>query len=304
MAPGQDDLSHFHEPVLVAEVLSWLLPAGSETTGLVVDGTVGAGGHAAAILTAAPAATLLGFDRDPLAVRLATERLAPFADRASVEHGSYADLGSVLAAQERPAPVGVLLDVGLSSMQLDDAERGFSYRVDDAIPDMRFDPESDDPRAVDLLNTLSERDLADIFFELGEEPRARAVARAIVRARPITTVGQLAEVVRRHALRGRRHDPATRSFQGLRIAVNRELDVLAEGLRGAIDALAPSGRLVVLCFHSGEERAVKTAFRDAKRDGLGQILTKKPVRAMDVEVKRNPRARPARLRAFERAPAS
>lgn len=303
MGPGPNDLSHFHEPVLVAEVLTYLLRDGAAASGLVVDGTVGAGGHAAVILDTAPDTTLLGFDRDPLAVRLATERLAPFGDRATVMRGSYADLPAVLERTGRPAPTAVLLDVGLSSMQLDDPERGFSYRADDAVPDMRFDPESDDPRAVDIVNHVSERELADLIFELGEEPRARAVARAIVQARPIMTVGQLAQVVRRSALRTRRHDPATRTFQALRIAVNRELDVLRDGIDGAVVSLAPEGRLVVLCFHSGEERVVKAAFRDAKRDGLGQILTKKPVRATEEEVRRNPRAKPARLRAFARAEA-
>lgn len=302
MAPSPDDLSHFHEPVLVSEVLAHLLADGPATRGLVVDGTVGAGGHAAAVLEAAPAVTVLGLDRDPLAVELAGRRLAPFGDRASVVHASYATMGEVLRSRGHPAPCGILLDVGVSSMQLDDPERGFSFRADEAIPDMRFDPQSDDPRAVDLVNHASEKDLARILFEYGEEPRARAVARAIVRARPITTVGALREVVRRHALRVRRHDPATRTFQGLRIAVNRELDVLREGLEGALALLAPRGRLVVVCFHSGEERCAKDAFRSAKRAGLGHVLTKKPVRATEEEVKRNPRARPARLRAFERGP--
>ncbi len=301
MSPGPDDLSHFHEPVLVSEVLEHLLVDGPETQGLVVDGTVGAGGHAAAVLTAAAGVTLIGLDRDPLAVRLATERLSPYGERAAVEHASYASMGAVLAERDADAPVGILLDVGLSSMQLDDASRGFSFRAGEATPDMRFDPDSDDPRAIDLVNHASEKDLARIFHEYGEEPRARAVARALVRARPLTTVAALAEVIRGSALRLRRIDPATRTFQALRIAVNRELDVLAEGLETAIELLAPRGRLVVICFHSGEEREVKQAFREAKQAGRGRVLTKKPVRAMDVEVKRNPRARPARLRAFERA---
>ncbi|MDJ0975831.1 MAG: 16S rRNA (cytosine(1402)-N(4))-methyltransferase RsmH [Planctomycetota bacterium] len=303
MTPGPDDLFHFHEPVLVSEVLEHLLADGPATAGLIVDGTVGAGGHAAAVLEAAPATTLLGLDRDPVALELATKRLAPFGDRATVLHASYASMGELLATRGLPAPTGILLDVGVSSMQLDDPERGFSFRADEAIPDMRFDPGSDDPRAIDLVNHADEKELARILFEYGEEPRARAVARAIVRARPLTTVGALREVVRRHALRVRRHDPATRTFQGLRIAVNRELEVLRAGLAAALDALAAGGRLVVLCFHSGEERCVKDAFREAKRAGHGRVLTKKPVRATEAEVKRNPRARPARLRAFERGPA-
>ncbi|MDA1195068.1 MAG: 16S rRNA (cytosine(1402)-N(4))-methyltransferase RsmH [Planctomycetota bacterium] len=298
MAPGSDDLSHVHEPVLVQEVLAFLALERSPG-GLVVDGTVGAGGHAAAILRAHPDVRLLGIDRDPAILTHAAQRLAPFGDRVRLVHRSYAELAEVLAEAGESAPAGVLLDVGVSSLQLDDPSRGFSFRGGEHAPDMRFDSSSSDATAGELINHASERNLARILFELGDEPRARSVARAIVAARPITTVAQLREVVARSALRVRRHDPATRTFQALRIAVNDELGHMERGLDVALRQLATGGRLVVLCFQSAEERLVKTAFREAARERRGRILTKKPVRATSEEVRRNPRARPARLRAFE-----
>ncbi len=285
---------------MVQEVLDYLGlsdPATGEV--LIVDGTVGAGGHAAALLKARDGVSLLGLDRDPAILEHAERRLAPFGARVRLAHASYEDLPAVLAAEGLPAPGGVLLDVGVSSLQLDDPTRGFSFRADDEVPDMRFDATSDEPTAQDLLNHVKERELARILQEYGEEPRARSVARAIVQQRPILTVGQLSEIVRRHAQRIRRIDPATRTFQALRIAVNDELGHFERGLGVAIDCLRPHGRLVVLCFQSAEERLVKSAFRAAKLAGKGQILTKKPVRATAEEVRRNPRARPTRLRAFE-----
>jgi 16S rRNA (cytosine1402-N4)-methyltransferase len=303
-APDRDALSHIHEPVLVKEVLAHLFaaedsPEAGNTPTLVVDGTVGMGGHAAAVLEARPEARLLGLDRDPEALRIAGERLAPFGRRVSLEKASYADLEQVLAHRAEGAPRAVLLDLGVSSLQLDAPGRGFSFRQGDEALDMRFDPAAGGPTAQELVNHASEEDLVRWLAEYGEEPRARAVARALVRARPLRTAGEVAEVARRHALRGRRHDPATRTFQGLRIAVNDELGHLERGLRAALTSLATGGRLVVLAFHSGEERRVKEAFREAVREGRGRVLTKKPVRAGVGEVRRNPRARAARLRAFE-----
>ena len=304
MAPGQDDLFQFHDPVMVEEVLAHLLlddaAQPSAATGLFLDGTVGAGGHAAALLERAPSAQLIGLDRDELAVELARRRLAPFGERARVFQRSYADLADVLAEVGAPAPAGILLDLGLSSMQLDDPERGFSFRFEDAAPDMRFDASSERHSAAEWLNKVSERDISEALSLYGGEPRAKAVARAIVAARPIMTVGQLTDVIRKHAVRLKRIDAATRSFQGIRIAVNDEFGHLERGLEAALEALRPLGRLVVLSFHSGEERLVKAAFRAAKLAGKGRILTKKPIRAMESEVRRNPRARPTRLRAFER----
>lgn len=311
MAPGSDAPSQFqnnesddtrrpHEPVLVAEVLRELAPAiEHRPDGLLVDGTVGAGGHAHALLAAHPAVRLLGIDRDPSALPLAQARLAPFAARVELVHGSYAELARLLP--EGSAPIAILLDVGVSSMQIDRHERGFSYRAGDVPPDMRFDMGEDIPSALDLVNHADARRLQEILFEYGDEPRARAVARAIVSARPIRSTEHLAEVIRRNALRGRRHDPATRAFQGLRIAVNDEFGHLERGLRVAIEQLAAGGRLAVIAFHSGEERRVKEAFREAKRAGQGEIITRKPIRCEESEGRRNPRARPARLRVFERA---
>lgn len=299
MAADRDDLSHIHQPVLVSEVLEHLRVA-SQEPGHFVDGTAGLGGHVEALLTASPSARVLGIDRDAQALALATERLAAFGDRAQLVHGSYADIARILDETKWPAPDGILLDLGLSSLQLDDPQRGFSFRFDDAPLDMRFDASSE-ATAAEFVNHRSEREIADALHHLGEEPRARAVARAIVRARPITSVGHLREVVSRAALRVRRHDPATRTFQALRMAVNAEYDHLTRGLRAAIEVLAPGGRLVVLAFHSGEERAIKEAFREAVQGARGRILTKKPLRPTDEEVRRNIRARPARLRAFERA---
>lgn len=286
--------------MLVAEVLAHLEPAlGRAAEPVLVDGTVGLGGHAEACLRAFPALRVLGLDRDGEALALAGRRLAAFGARVQLVQASYADAGEALARRGWPAPLGVLLDVGVSSLQLDRGERGFSFRREDAPADMRFDAGGDEPTAAAYLNHVEERELARVLFELGGEPRARAVARALVRARPFSTVGQIAAVARRHALRLRRIDPATRTFQALRMAVNDEPGHLARGLAAALALLAPGGRLVVIAFHSGEERLVKAAFRDAQRAGRGRVLTRKPVRAGEPEVRANPRARPARLRAFE-----
>ena len=301
MSAGRDDLSHLHQPVMVREVLAWL-DITPTRDGLVVDGTLGLGGHAEAILEAAPHCRLLGLDRDTAALEHARMRLARFGDRVIVRHASYADVTDVLRDLEAPAPFAMLLDVGLSSFQLDDPERGFAFRFEDAPLDMRFDPTGDGPTAAELVNSMPERELADLLFHHADEPRSRAIARALVRARPLVTVGDVADVVRRHAARGRRHDPASRVFQALRIAVNDELGHLERGLHAALRALAPGGRLVVLAFQSGEERLVKDAFRAARAEGLGRPLTPKPIRPMEDETRRNPRARPTRLRAFERAP--
>lgn len=305
MTPADDDLSKLHRPVLLAEVLAHLDGLGLDQPGAVlVDGTVGLGGHAAAILEAYGDVRLLGMDRDPEALAIARARLARFGARVRLVHRSYAELGTELAAASVqaawPAPSAVLLDLGVSSLQLDRAERGFSFRGGAAAPDMRFDATDDGPTAADVVNRASEADLARMLFEHGQEPRARAVARAIVRGRPYSSVEALAAAIRRAALRGGRIDPATRSFQALRIWVNDEAGHLERGLRAALEALAPGGRLLVLCFHSGEERAVKAAFAEAVRAGLGRVITKKPIRSSEQESADNPRARPARLRVFER----
>ncbi len=302
MDPGTDDLSHLHRPVLLAEALAALGPAlGGPGEPLLVDGTVGLGGHAAALLGAHPALRLVGLDRDPEALAAAAVRLAPFGARARLVRGSYADLEATLRSAGLPAPCAVLLDLGVSSLQLDRAERGFSFRAPGAPADMRFDPTDEGATAAAYVNVTDERELARVRDELRGELRARAVARGLVRARPLTTTGEIAAVARRFARRGGRIDPATRTFQALRMAVNDEPGHLERGLEAALHALAPAGRLAVIAFHSGEERLVKAAFREAQRAGLGRVLTRKPVRAGADELRANPRARPARLRVFERS---
>ena len=298
-APGRDDLSQVHEPVLVQEVIAHLLPGGeAPLPGWVIDGTVGAGGHALTVLRHDARISLLGLDRDAEVLGIAGTRLESFASRVRLVHDSYANVGAHIGALDGPR-LGVLLDLGLSSLQMDAPNRGFSFGAGEAVPDMRFDQDEDTPTALELVNHEDERTLADLIFELGGEPRARTVARRIVDARPIRDTAHLAQVVRSGALRMKRLDAATRTFQALRMAVNDELGHLVRGIAAAIDALSPSGRLVIICFHSGEERAVKQAFREAVREGRGRIITKKPIRPMDEETRRNPRARSARLRVFE-----
>jgi 16S rRNA (cytosine1402-N4)-methyltransferase len=287
---------------MVSEVLGHLFDdeAPARPT-LVVDGTVGLGGHALAVLERSAATRVLGLDRDAEALTLARERLAAHTARVRLVQASYAELADVLSACEEEAPWGVLLDLGASSLQFDDPARGFSFRAPSPDVDMRFDRTSEGPTALELVNELPEAELSRIVHEYGEEPRARAVARAIVEARPITDGARLVEVVRRNAWRTRRHDAATRTFQALRIAVNEEYEHIERGLGAALDVVAPNGRVVVLSFHSGEDRLVKNAFRDAAKAGRGAVRTKKPQRPSEGEVRENPRARPAKLRAFERS---
>ncbi|MCX8068855.1 MAG: 16S rRNA (cytosine(1402)-N(4))-methyltransferase RsmH [Anaerolineae bacterium] len=300
-----------HIPVLVNAVLSWLQVCPG---GVYIDGTVGGGGHAEAILTAsAPDGRVLGLDRDPQALEFAWGRLSRFGDRVTLRHGSFAHLAA-LAADFAPAD-GVLLDLGLSSLQLADPERGFSFTQEGPL-DMRFDPTEDVPTAADLVNTLSVKELTDVLYRYGEERQARRIAEAIVAARPLHTTTELARLVER-VVGGRREriHPATRVFQALRIAVNRELEALEAALPQALDVLKPGGRLVVISFHSLEDRIVKQFLQRESRDCLCppeipvcvcghrarlRILTPKPVRPDEAEVAANPRARSARLRAAEK----
>jgi 16S rRNA (cytosine1402-N4)-methyltransferase len=279
-----------HEPVMVDEVLRFL---GQATT--VMDMTLGAGGHAEALL-ASGVERVIGLDRDPVAIELATARLARFGERFAAVQTRFSDV----PAENRVD--GVLYDLGVSSMQLDRPERGFSYRVDGPL-DMRMGPDGE--RAMDVVNTAPEEELARIVFQYGEERRSRRVAAAIVRARsraPIETTDELAGVVASAlgARRGGPH-PARRTFQALRIAVNRELEELAASLPRAVDILAPGGRVIVIAYHSLEDRIVKRFFNAAPDL---EILTKKPLRPSAVEAARNPRARSAKLRAAERSRAA
>jgi 16S rRNA (cytosine1402-N4)-methyltransferase len=311
-ASPNDAGAGLHTPVLYQQVLSALRPsAGSRY----IDGTLGAGGHAFGILQASgPDGMLLGLDRDPEAVHLAASRLVVFGDRALLQQGSFAELKAVADRASFPDVHGVLLDLGLSSMQLADPSRGFSFQQAGPL-DMRFD-RSQPVSAADLINGTSERGLADILLRFGDEPRAHRIARAIVAARPLSSTVELAEIVAAtHRGRRTRIHPATRTFQALRIAVNDELTALQAGLEQAVDLLRPEGRLVVISFHSLEDRTVKGYFRRESQDCIcppGQpvctcghrarvkIITRRPIRASEDEVKANARSRSARMRVAER----
>lgn len=310
-SPDGSDASP-HTPVLFQEVLSGLKPKSGSR---IIDGTVGAAGHAYGILEASsPDGILLGLDRDPEALSIARERLTDFGTRVILKHGSFADLLDHAAGIGWQTVHGVLLDLGVSSMQLVDPDRGFSFREDGPL-DMRFDP-SQELRAADLVNELSVEELASVFHRYGEEPKAYKIARAIVQARPLTSTRQLADlVIRVVGRKNRRIHPATRTFQALRIAVNEELDTLEDGLTQAIQMLEPGGRLAVISFHSLEDRIVKRAFRRASQDCICppeqpictcvgrrtlDLLTKRPTRPTREEVERNPKARSGRLRVAEK----
>jgi 16S rRNA (cytosine1402-N4)-methyltransferase len=299
--------------VLLHETVELLAPRAG---GRYVDCTVGAGGHARAILEASgPDGRLLGLDADASALALAREQLARFGGRVELVHANFRDVAAVARAHGFDGADGVLLDLGVSSMQLDTAERGFSFRADAPL-DMRLDT-SGGITAAELIASLGERELADLIHRLGEEPRARAVARAVVAARrraPIETTGQLAAVVSRVVPRGRIHG-ATRTFQALRIAVNDELGALREALLGAHDVLSDGGRLAVISFHSLEDRVVKQYIAAQSRPcacpprtpvcvcGRQPRLlpvTRKPVTPGPDELRANPRARSAKLRVAAR----
>ena len=287
-----------HEPVLRAETVELLDPAGR---GLVVDCTVGTGGHAAALLEAG-AARVLGLDRDAEALPAARRCLAAWGDRVNLVHADYRGLGAVLDRLGVERIDGALADLGCSSLQLEAEGRGFSFRRDDPL-DMRMDRTTGRTLA-DLLARATPERLADVIFEYGDERHSRRIARAIVAAwagAGIRTTAELAAVVRRAArYRGRsRIDPATRTFQALRIWVNQELDGLDAFLRSTAGRLKAGARLAVISFHSLEDRVVKRTLRELERGGqlALRILTRKPVRPSGDEVARNPRARSARLRA-------
>ena len=280
-----------------------------------MDGTVGAGGHAWGILQASsPDGQLLGMDVDPQALEMAGKKLAEYSGRWHLVQASYVTLKEQLEELKWEKVDGILLDLGLSSMQLETPARGFSFRSDAPL-DMRFDPEGK-VRAADLVNHLDEAELADLLFRYGEERRSRRVARAIVQARPINTTAQLARVVA-GATRGGKSGihPATRTFQALRIAVNGELEALEQVLPQTLDVLHLGGRLAVISFHSLEDRMVKQFMRKESRDCICppqqpdctcghkaslRVLTSKPIRPQGEEVERNPRSRSARLRVAER----
>ena len=285
-----------HIPVLMNEVLEGLRPQPGAT---IVDGTLGGGGHTRALAERIlPGGRVIAFDLDPAAIARAEQTLAGMP--IEVAAASYVDIPEVLAQLEIRTVHGILLDLGLSSDQLADADRGFSFQADGEL-DLRFDPENGEP-AWRMLARLSEQHLADVIYLYGEERFSRRIARKIVEQRrtdPIRTAGQLAALIRSCVPRSRGHniDPATRTFQALRIAVNGELDALENALRRLPDCLAVGGRLAIISFHSLEDRLVKQAFRSDPR--LSET-TRKPIEASDAESNRNPRARSAKLRVAER----
>jgi 16S rRNA (cytosine1402-N4)-methyltransferase len=287
-----------HVPVMTDEVVAALHPADG---GVFVDCTVGLGGHARALL-AAGATRLVGIDRDPAALALAASALGEWGGRVELVHGDYRDAPRLLDERGIGEIDGAVADLGVSSLQLDGEGRGFSFQRDEAL-DMRMDT-SQGPTAADLIGDADERDLADVIYRYGEERRSRAVARAIVAARreaPIRTTAQLASIVRRVVGRRGRIDPATRTFQAIRIWVNGELDGLDLFLRALCARLRLGARFAVVTFHSLEDRPVKHTFRAlAGEGGAFRLVTKKSLVPGDGEIRSNPRARSARLRAIER----
>jgi len=299
--------SVLHTPVLLNEVLDGLrVKAG----GRYIDCTLGSGGHAVAILERSePDGRLLGIDLDPMAVQVSRQRLGAYGDRVRLVHKTFAQLKAVASAEGFIPANGVLLDLGMSSVQLERGERGFSFQKEGPL-DMRMDPE-EGTTADQLVNQLDEKELAEIISNYGEEAKARAVARAIVRNRPLKTTRELAEVVARTVGRRGRIHPATRTFQALRIAVNNELDALSSVLPQTTEVLATGGVLAVITFHSLEDRLVKRYMANESRDCICppelpvcvcahertlKTLTRKPVRPSAEEISRNPRSRSAKLR--------
>ena len=291
-----------HKSVLLKEVLEWLAPAPGM---IVVDGTLGAGGHAEAVLERIlPGGLLIGFDKDPEALARAKEVLSRFGDRTMILHEDFRNVAKRLKTLQKEKAQGVLLDLGVSSMQLDTPERGFSFKQNGPL-DMRMNPE-ESLTAREIVNRFSEKDLLKILWNYGEERFARRIVERIARERsqrPIETTGELEAIVFQAAPKAYRYGrihPATRTFQALRIAVNREREALEEFLSSVLEILDTKGRLVIISFHSLEDRAVKTAFRKFEKEKRGRVLTKKPVVPNDAEVADNPRARSAKLRAFEK----
>jgi 16S rRNA (cytosine1402-N4)-methyltransferase len=289
-----------HEAVMPAQVVSLLEPSRG---GLFVDCTTGLGGHTMLLLDHG-AERVLGLDRDADALQIAAARLQAYGDRVELVHSDYRQLGAVLEARSIAGVHGVLVDLGVSSMQLDADGRGFTFRRDEPL-DMRMD-RTTGPTLADLLDTVEEEDLANVIFQFGEERHSRRIARSIVRRRAsgrIETTGELADLVRRAVpARGyQRIDPATRTFQALRIWVNRELEALDTFLTDASRRLLAGARLAVISFHSLEDRIVKHTFRAIAAAGdLWRVLTRKPVVPGEDEIARNPRARSAKLRVIER----
>jgi len=292
-----------HVTVLLKEAIDFLAV---RRGGTYIDATVGLGGHSYEIARRLGAqGRLIGVDRDPAALEIARERLVVGADAADwpaieLRHGSFSELANDQRRTTNDQVDGILADVGVSSFQLNTPARGFSFQADGPL-DMRMNPQSE-LTAEQVVNQFDEVTLANLIYEFGEERRSRRIARAIVRSRPISSTAELAAVISA-AARSMKHErihPATRTFQALRIFVNRELVELRGLLEAAPQLLESSGRMVVISFHSLEDRIVKDAFRDGVKQGIYRVLTKKPVTASQEEVDRNPRSRSAKLRAIEK----
>ena len=302
---------HIHVPVMVNEIIGIFEFI---TEGFLVDATLGLGGHAAALLRSNPSISLLGIDSDSQAIDIARERLEEFDERSILKHGNYVNMQAIAKKGEVNPVFGVLLDLGLSSFQLASKQRGFSFNGEGPL-DMRFD-QSADVTAADIVNKSTKKQLADIFFKLGEERKSRQIADLIVRNRPLVSTDKLVALIKRAAGTGNgKIHPATRTFQALRIAVNDELDGLYDFIVAAARILAPGGRLVILSFHSLEDRLAKQAFRYLESDCVCpprlpqcactkftevEILTKRPLKPKNNEVEANPRSRSANLRALVR----
>jgi len=287
-----------HTPVLLEEVLHWLEVKGD---GTYLDATVGGGGHAAAIAQRLSSGRLIGLDRDAQALEIARERLKDFGERVTLVHAEFSKIGDVARELGLPPLDGVLADLGVSSMQLDRTERGFSFREAGPL-DMRMNREAPET-AEEIVNRWPEKELANLLYREGEEHDSRRIARSIVRARPIRDTAHLATVVAgARRLRGRQKlHPATKTFLALRIAVNREMEELGQFLLRTPATLSSGGRWVVLSYHSREDRMVKQAFQRLAQSGEMKILTKKIVQPGEEEIQANPRARSAKLRAAEKA---
>lgn len=300
-----------HRPVLYQETIQYLTANQAKRF---LDCTAGAGGHSEGLLQSSPNSQLLALDLDPHAIALTQARLEKFGERAKVVQASYWDAAEVLNSIGWDGVDGILMDLGVSSMQLDQAERGFSFRHDAPL-DMRFDPDKG-PSAADLVNTLEEAELAKIIWEFGEEKFSRRVAKEIIKARPLYTTFQLADVVRKAVGKTREKlDPATRTFQAMRIAVNNELEGITEAIPSLIANLKTNGRIAIISFHSLEDRIVKQIFRQESTDCLCppeklicdcghqatiKVLTKRPITATEDELQNNPRSRSAKLRIAEK----
>lgn len=312
------EAENLHKSVLLDETVEMLAPAADE---IFVDCTLGLGGHTQAILQRAETARVIGIDQDTEAITLATERLKPFGERVKIFHANFAEIKTVLADAGVQKVNGILADLGVSSMQFDDAKRGFSFRFDAPL-DMRMDAASDYETAAELLERLSEEEIADVIYKYGEERMSRRIARRIVWKReigePVRTTRELAETVEKAIGRKPKDKihPATRTFQALRIAVNREIEILEEFIRDAVECLKKEGRLAVITFHSLEDRVVKQTFQrlagkcecpprlpqcicGARREI--EILTRKPIVPRESETAENPRARSAKLRVCKKA---